>query len=98
MERIDNFTPLNSCDWQIHVYGQTGDAVREFSTLRGLPLETWSWNEVARDAGLVENALYFVRPDGHIGFMRRTQDIGALKDYLLRFGLVEQIDPNFMVF
>ena len=33
-------------------------------------------------AGLKLDALYLVRPDGHIGFARREQDIEALRAYL----------------
>ena len=34
VEGIDNFAPLTSLDWQIHVYGTASAALREFATSR----------------------------------------------------------------
>ena len=52
-----------------------------------LPLHEWPWTPAARDAGLGRDALYLVRPDGHIGFARQEQDVEELRVYLGRFGI-----------
>ena len=45
-------------------------------------------DRAARRAGLAEDAVYLVRPDGHVGFARRTPDVEGLRAYLGRFGIV----------
>ena len=42
--------------------------------------------------GLERDALYLVRPDGHVGFARREPDVEALRAYLGRFGIVMPLD------
>jgi 2-polyprenyl-6-methoxyphenol hydroxylase-like FAD-dependent oxidoreductase len=84
VEGIDNFAPLTSRDWQLHVYGRATADLRRFATNVNLPVHEWPWTVAARHAGLAEDALYLVRPDGHIGFARRTQGVAALREYLGR--------------
>jgi hypothetical protein len=88
VEGTDNFAPLESLDWQVHVYGSATAALREFATGVGLPLHEWPWTPAARRAGLGRDALYLVRPDGHVGFARQGQDVEGLRAYLDRFGIV----------
>ena len=87
VEGVDNFAPLASLDWQIHVHGTAPTVLREFATGVKLPLHEWPWTEAARRAGLERDALYLVRPDGHIGFARREPDVAGLRTYLGRFGV-----------
>jgi hypothetical protein len=88
VEGADNYAPLKSLGWQLHVYGAAGARLREFAAGAKLPLHEWASTGVSRRAGLVQDALYLVRPDGHIGFARRGQDIEGLCAYLDRFGIV----------
>ena len=83
----DNFSPLASLDWQIHVYGAVTAALRDFASGAGLPLHGWAWTPTARDAGLAPEALYLVRPDGHVGFACQVQDVDRLRAYLGRFAI-----------
>ena len=87
VEGADNFAPLASLDWQVHVYGMAPAALREYAAGVKLPLHEWPWTPAARDAGLERDALYLVRPDGHIGFARREPDVAGLQTYLGRFGV-----------
>lgn len=88
VEGTDNFAPLTSLDWQIHVYGSATAALRELALGARLPLHEWSWTGTARRAGLVRDALYLVRPDGYVGFARKGQDVEGVRAYLARFGIV----------
>jgi hypothetical protein len=90
VEGADNFAPLRSLDWQVHVHGTATPALREFATGAAPPLREWPWTPAARDAGLSRDALYLVRPDGHVGFARRAQDIEGLRAYLDRFGIADR--------
>ena len=92
VEGADNFAPLTSLDWQVHVYGTASAALREFATSVNLPVHQWPWTPAASHAGLERDALYLVRPDGHIGFARREPDVEALRAYLGQFGIVMPLD------
>ena len=78
----DNFAPLTSLDWQVHVYG---DATREMQAVckeRSLPMHVFHWREECRRAGLQRDAIYLVRPDGYIGLAEKHDGAGALRSYL----------------
>jgi 2-polyprenyl-6-methoxyphenol hydroxylase-like FAD-dependent oxidoreductase len=68
----DNFTPLTSLDWQVHVYGKPAPEIVRGCTERSLPLHRLDWREPMRDAGLRRNAAYLVRPDGYIAIAGAT--------------------------
>jgi hypothetical protein len=62
----DNFAVLDGRQWQVHVYGVPGRGLAEACRTRGLPLHVFAWQPAMRKAGLTENALYLVRPDGYV--------------------------------
>jgi 2-polyprenyl-6-methoxyphenol hydroxylase-like FAD-dependent oxidoreductase len=62
----DNFTPLASLRWQVHVYGHAGADLTQACTARHLPLFVAPWTDAAARAGLARDAAYLVRPDGHV--------------------------------
>jgi hypothetical protein len=77
----DNFTPLTSLDWQVHLYGDAcGDAAREIQTVcdgRKLPLHVFPWRPEMDGAGLQRNAVYLVRPDGYVAVAVADPEGGA---------------------
>jgi hypothetical protein len=87
VEGTDNYAPLVSLGWQVHVYGTATGGLRELAAGARLPLYEWLWSGAARRAGLARDAVYLVRPDGHIGFARRAQEVAALSAYLGRLGI-----------
>jgi 2-polyprenyl-6-methoxyphenol hydroxylase-like FAD-dependent oxidoreductase len=87
VEGADNFAPLTSLGWQVHVYGTARPGLRELVSAAEMPLHEWPWSPAARRAGLEQGALYLVRPDGHVGFARREPDIEGLRAYLGRLGV-----------
>jgi 2-polyprenyl-6-methoxyphenol hydroxylase-like FAD-dependent oxidoreductase len=75
----DNFTPLASRQWQVHVYGETSpDALRVCVQLQ-IPLHQFTWSVPMQRAGLARGGLYLVRPDGYVAFASVAQDPGALR-------------------
>lgn len=82
----DNFAPLASLDWQVHVYGEVTEAFRISVASTGVALHTFGWNEAAKTAGLTRNAAYLVRPDGHVALATATQDGAAFVRYLTALG------------
>ena len=66
LETSDNFAPLTSLDWQVHVYGEATAELETACQDRKLPLHVFPWNAAVRRSGLRRNAVYLVRPDGYV--------------------------------
>ena len=78
----DNFAPLTSLDWQVHVYGEASREMQAVCTERALPLHVFPWREECRRAGLLRDAVYLVRPDGYIGVADPRARTAVLTSYL----------------
>jgi 2-polyprenyl-6-methoxyphenol hydroxylase-like FAD-dependent oxidoreductase len=83
----DNFTPLMSLDWQVHVYGQASNAVQDVCAAWGVPLREFPWNDAVWRAGFMHDALYLVRPDGHVALAEPNGRAQALERYLEGWGI-----------
>ena len=83
----DNFAPLKSLDWQIHVYGIPSPEARQAAAEAGLPLHQFDWSDAASMAGFERNAIYLIRPDGYIGLAATGDQAPALAAYRSRFVL-----------
>ncbi|ANU09634.1 monooxygenase [Planococcus antarcticus DSM 14505] len=84
----DNFFPLRSVDWQIHIYGQASKELMDFAHAQSLEVHEFAWEPKMQKAGFQQNALYLVRPDGHVALANKAQEVSVLKDYLDEFGIV----------
>lgn len=78
----DNFAPLTSLDWQVHVYGAAAPTIRAVCGERHLPLHEFAWRPAMKRAGLHRNALYLVRPDGYIALAAPVQSSNVLTSFL----------------
>ena len=78
----DNFTPLTSLDWQVHVYGEATPGVRAVCEEGTLPLHVFPWRSEMGQAGLRRDAVYIVRPDGYVGLADPEGSPGAIVSYL----------------
>jgi 2-polyprenyl-6-methoxyphenol hydroxylase-like FAD-dependent oxidoreductase len=85
----DNFAPLTSLAWQVHVYGEAGSGRREVgSGLRTtcaelrLPLHLFAWESGMRRAGFQSGAVYLLRPDGYVALADPSADPNRLRQYL----------------
>ncbi|MBR7794697.1 pentachlorophenol monooxygenase [Agaribacter marinus] len=83
----DNYQTLQTMDWQVHVYGSASAQLLNFCKKRGLPLHTFSFDSIAEQKGLQKEAMYLLRPDGHIGLVHSYQDIQQLQEYLDNWGI-----------
>jgi len=63
----DNFAPLRSLDWQVHVYGDAASELTSACQRARVPLHVYAWRDDMGDAGLARNAAYLIRPDGYVG-------------------------------
>ncbi len=78
----DNFVPLASLDWQVHVYGEASKEMRAMCATRKLPLHVFPWRTEIRRTGLWRNAAYLVRPDGYVGLADAVGNPAAVISYL----------------
>jgi 2-polyprenyl-6-methoxyphenol hydroxylase-like FAD-dependent oxidoreductase len=87
----DNHRVLRGLDWQVHVYGAARDELQRACAATGLSLHVFPWGPAARVAGLKRDAIYLLRPDGHVGLAAATQDADVLKDYLSHLKLLPRV-------
>ncbi len=83
----DNFAPLASLDWQVHVYGDPTPEIAAACRVRGLALHVFPWRAAMRRAGLARNAGYLIRPDGHVALADPNASGVTLQAYLDERGL-----------
>ncbi|GHF53868.1 2-polyprenyl-6-methoxyphenol hydroxylase-like FAD-dependent oxidoreductase [Deinococcus metalli] len=86
-----NFDVLRSLTWQVHVYGAASPDVVTWCGRRGVPLHVFPWSPAAQRAGLAEDAVYVVRPDGYVGLAQASPDGAALDTYAQRW-LAPELD------
>ena len=78
----DNFAPLESLDWQVHVYGAATRELAASCASRGLRLHVFPWSGGAEFAGLARDATYLVRPDGYIALADPLHSPARLERFL----------------
>jgi 2-polyprenyl-6-methoxyphenol hydroxylase-like FAD-dependent oxidoreductase len=78
----DNFAPLASLSWQVHVYGDAAPEVRTTCEDHRLPLHIFPWGPAAGRTGLLRNAVYLVRPDGYVALADDGTSAAAVSSYL----------------
>jgi 2-polyprenyl-6-methoxyphenol hydroxylase-like FAD-dependent oxidoreductase len=81
----DNFAPLQSLDWQVHVFGAPSAGVEELCRRASLALHRFDWSRDAADAGFARGASYLVRPDGYVAVAAAAEQTPALESYLTKF-------------
>src|SRR6185312_9180078 len=81
VDGIDNFKPLASADWQVHVYGEARSELTAWCARQNLPLHVFAWQDAHAAKGLARNALYLLRPDTYVALA----DTGASPDALDRY-------------
>ena len=86
-ESEDNFAPLKSLDWQLHVYGEAAPEVRALNLEQKLPLHVFPWRVEMKQSGLRRNALYLVRPDGYVAVATDRNYAETVRSYLAELGL-----------
>ncbi len=83
----DNFAPLASAVWQIHVYGAATPELSEWCEFDGPPLHVFAWRPEYSQAGLERDALYLLRPDTYVALASRSQSAAAVRTYLAQRGI-----------
>jgi 2-polyprenyl-6-methoxyphenol hydroxylase-like FAD-dependent oxidoreductase len=81
---IKNFDPLQSLDWQLHVFDDKDEDVARLCSHYKIPVREFPFGGAVRDAGFARDAAYLVRPDGYVGLAMDGDDAAALEAYLSR--------------
>jgi 2-polyprenyl-6-methoxyphenol hydroxylase-like FAD-dependent oxidoreductase len=83
----DNYTPLDGLDWQVHVYGEPKPELSDACGRLRLALHAFPWRAQMREAGLMKDAAYLLRPDGYVALADPHASPGNLARYLDSRGL-----------
>ena len=78
----DNFAPLTSLDWQLHVYGDAAPEMQAMCDRRKLPLHVFPWRPEMGRTGLRRDTAYLVRPDGYVALADSEGSAAAVTSYL----------------
>ena len=84
---VDNFAPLATMDWQVHVYGSPGAGLSAWCSAHGIPLQVYAWRPEYETAGLARDALYLLRPDTYVALADGSGAPGALERYTADHGI-----------
>ncbi len=85
---VDNFDSLQLLAWQVHVYGTAKPDLVTACKELGLALKEFSPGPATRGAGLADDALYLIRPDGYVGLADPMANPGRLQNYFRKLMLV----------
>jgi hypothetical protein len=80
----DNFAPLTTLKWQVHVYGDPNGKIAACCAERGLQLQRFPWQPACEQAGLMRDAAYLVRPDGYVALADPQASAEKLAHYFDR--------------
>jgi 2-polyprenyl-6-methoxyphenol hydroxylase-like FAD-dependent oxidoreductase len=87
VEGRDNYDSLNAMAWQVHVYGAAGSALASWCLEHGLPLHEFAWRAQYHEAGLAQDALYLIRPDGYVALAEPSGAADVLQRYFAQRGI-----------
>lgn len=85
VESLANFGALKTRTWQLHVYGEA--SVETITPRTGIPVVSFPWNEEAGKAGIGQNTLLLVRPDGYVAWAGEAGSRDGLPELLAKFGI-----------
>jgi hypothetical protein len=90
----DNFTPLTSLDWQVHVYGNAEPEIQTMCDEKELSLHVFPWRADMHGTGLERNASYLVRPDGYVALADPKGTAMAVMTFLSARKLSPTLHPK----
>ena len=63
---LENYHPLRSMDWQVHVYGQAESDLQKICDRLQIELYVFPWSVLAQERQILKDSCFLVRPDGYI--------------------------------
>ncbi|HEV8435992.1 MAG TPA: FAD-dependent monooxygenase [Thermoanaerobaculia bacterium] len=86
-ENDDNFAFVSALRWQVHVYGETSDAIASVCSSLKLPLHQFAWREEMRARGFERDAVYLIRPDSYVALADSKAEPQRLRAYFEQRGI-----------
>jgi hypothetical protein len=77
----DNFAPLATLKWQVHIYGDPNAKIAEFCAGALCSTNNFPWQAACHDAGIMRDAMYLVRPDGYVALADPEASVQKLAQY-----------------
>jgi len=77
----NNYDPLVTMAWQVHAYGTASPELMTWCKEHDLPLHVFPWRPEHGEAGLLQHALYLVRPDTYVALADRSGTTDVLQHY-----------------
>jgi hypothetical protein len=68
--------------WQVRSYGDINPELKQLFTDHSIPFIIYDWTEDAKNAGYIKEAIYFIRPDGQVGFEERDGDLARISEFI----------------
>ncbi|KAJ5357488.1 hypothetical protein N7541_004646 [Penicillium brevicompactum] len=85
----DNFSTLQDLCWQLHVYGEPGPELGRWAEKSRVKLFVLQWSDQFAKVGLIQDAVYLLRPDQYIGGIFEGEAVEPrLNEYLSGLGLI----------
>ena len=79
--KADNFDAFRVIGWQLHIYGAPSSAITDWCKHQNLLLHTFAWQEDYEKVGLMQDAMYLLRPDTYVALAAANQDPEILTHY-----------------
>jgi 2-polyprenyl-6-methoxyphenol hydroxylase-like FAD-dependent oxidoreductase len=83
----DNYAGLDVIEWQVHAYGDAGDALVRCCAQLRLSLSVFAWEAEHGAAGIHQATAYLLRPDGYIALIAPSIDPGGIEGYFRERGI-----------
>ncbi|MFK3737449.1 FAD-dependent monooxygenase [Massilia sp. TN1-12] len=77
----DNHATFDGAAWQAHVYGAPQPGFEAACFEAGVTARRFDWDAACAAAGLARDAVYLVRPDGHVALAEPAGEPAALQAY-----------------
>jgi hypothetical protein len=81
-QQNDNHSPLASWRWQVHYYGRPATDIEASCREIGLEYYEFPWRPAMGSVGLQRDALYLLRPDGHVALADPTPSVARLRSFV----------------
>jgi hypothetical protein len=83
---VDNYLPLKTIGWQVHVYGTARPDLRSWCEQHRIALHEFAWTPDYQHAGFAHDAAYLLRPDTYVALADPQAAPGSLDQYFSSLG------------